>query len=988
MAASLGNDPRRIFEFVRNTCEFEPYYSGLVKGADETLLERAGNDFDLATLLVALLRSAGFTARYVRQPIKIPAENVASWVGTTDPHTAGLILQTAGVNTAAVMSGTGKLKAFLIDHVWVEALVRDDDDRDEDWDNDDDDGGKWRRNFRVRRSQKLPKPHNWRSLDPSFKLHRLVKGRNIVGEANANQPNIFDTLLRLSSTSEGAHEVMGLDTEELNFELARRQDRFIAYLDRHAPNLTLEDVIGKKIILPARGFGLHRRPPFHGSRAAPPVRFTDVPDADKQLIRFQTYGIDITLPIAQIAHRKVTLTFAPATSADQAAVDHAGGILRVGPFSVNVKAQLRLDGTVVAEGLGAPVGFHAFLLLDFIQGPFFLGRSQHVVSLGGVYAIALNVQNVPTEKFRQSKQRLHNANAANLPVMSDAFLGEMLYALGQGYMRYNDLMDEYLAGTQNAVYFHQVSEALISFDLLPDFSGPTPHMSMAGYAIDAKRKIIAGFDRAGNPKFNPFALFYTSLMLSSTLEHTFLRTMVGWPGVSTMQFLQEAVQNEIPIFGIGPENIANVLPALSHPPHIIAEIQRAVANGFRVIIPREPMRLNNWTGVGFIELDPRNGTGGMLLSALLNGGSSTLSRTGMTPEAQERVEKRDGGLMEAFLDGLILGDLDKAHYNDKWANRLKIGGKLLSDFVEVGAIRDAGANLGEVIDSGGSQGKVDLILSLIGCIPFIGPVAKGAGQAARIAPQVAEVALKETAEVGANVAKLEAVAPEAAAEIASNLTKTGEAVAPVVEEAIGIVSSASTKSVVNGISVETHVVSDGEKLLKQVGIDIADGSRANRGLAGEVVQDVLQAERGMQPIGNLANKASNVPGLDRAFISPATGNLRVVEVKFIEEGANLTKSKLGSEVGGAIQTQLTDLWLLGAPGKQGAIARSVSNGGLTAAEGAAIEAAARAGTLEREVVMVKNGLGAGGVSTGIGKVPELAGTTVTVIQMPKTLPKP
>jgi hypothetical protein len=46
LATSLGNDPVRMYEYVRNTIDFEPYY-GSRKGASETLLEGSGNDMDM-----------------------------------------------------------------------------------------------------------------------------------------------------------------------------------------------------------------------------------------------------------------------------------------------------------------------------------------------------------------------------------------------------------------------------------------------------------------------------------------------------------------------------------------------------------------------------------------------------------------------------------------------------------------------------------------------------------------------------------------------------------------------------------------------------------------------------------------------------------------------------------------------------------------------------------------------------------------------------
>ena len=61
-AAELGSAVA-IYEFVRNECEFQAYY-GSRKGSVETLRQRAGNDYDLASLLIALLTC-------VRRPGKV-----------------------------------------------------------------------------------------------------------------------------------------------------------------------------------------------------------------------------------------------------------------------------------------------------------------------------------------------------------------------------------------------------------------------------------------------------------------------------------------------------------------------------------------------------------------------------------------------------------------------------------------------------------------------------------------------------------------------------------------------------------------------------------------------------------------------------------------------------------------------------------------------------------------------------------------------------
>jgi hypothetical protein len=64
-AAELGNDPVRIFEFVRDKIGYESY-QGSLRGARGTLWSKAGNALDQASLMVALLRASGIPARYAQ----------------------------------------------------------------------------------------------------------------------------------------------------------------------------------------------------------------------------------------------------------------------------------------------------------------------------------------------------------------------------------------------------------------------------------------------------------------------------------------------------------------------------------------------------------------------------------------------------------------------------------------------------------------------------------------------------------------------------------------------------------------------------------------------------------------------------------------------------------------------------------------------------------------------------------------------------------
>src|SRR6266496_5031841 len=91
LARGLENDPKRIFNYVHDHIRYVLYF-GSKKGAQLTLLERSGNDFDQSALLVALLRAAGVTASYQFGTTYLPYErsdhrDYRHWIGTTKPNT-------------------------------------------------------------------------------------------------------------------------------------------------------------------------------------------------------------------------------------------------------------------------------------------------------------------------------------------------------------------------------------------------------------------------------------------------------------------------------------------------------------------------------------------------------------------------------------------------------------------------------------------------------------------------------------------------------------------------------------------------------------------------------------------------------------------------------------------------------------------------------------------------------------------------------------
>ena len=115
-AAALNNDPDAIFQFVRGL-EFESY-KGLLRGARGALWSEAGNAWDKASLMIALLRASGIPARYVQGNLETALAQ--ELIGSMFPNVLRIIgCPPAGTETADPINGQELLDEAR-DHVWVE----------------------------------------------------------------------------------------------------------------------------------------------------------------------------------------------------------------------------------------------------------------------------------------------------------------------------------------------------------------------------------------------------------------------------------------------------------------------------------------------------------------------------------------------------------------------------------------------------------------------------------------------------------------------------------------------------------------------------------------------------------------------------------------------------------------------------------------------------------------------------------------------------
>ena len=117
---SLNKDPVKIFEYVRNGIFFDAYW-GLLRGGLRTYYDRYGNSLDQSSLLVSLLRAAGYPARFAYGIVKLPTKTLAENIGLRDTE-QGLMGAIWTYRVAGLLYHQEQ-DYSMIYHVWVRAYI-------------------------------------------------------------------------------------------------------------------------------------------------------------------------------------------------------------------------------------------------------------------------------------------------------------------------------------------------------------------------------------------------------------------------------------------------------------------------------------------------------------------------------------------------------------------------------------------------------------------------------------------------------------------------------------------------------------------------------------------------------------------------------------------------------------------------------------------------------------------------------------------------
>jgi RHS repeat-associated protein len=574
----LQRSPLALYNLVHDGFVPEPYY-GVKKGSAGAWEERAGNDFDLSTLLIALLRAAQIPARYEYGTVEITPEQAMAWTGTTRADWAADVLRSTGIPAVRVLQGS-KLVAVRVEHVWVRAYVP---------------------YSNYRGHPREASRSIWVRLDPTLKRAKVKPAVNLRGAVAFDFPGFFSTI--------------GPQTPLERFEKQLRDHVKASGIDCK----TLDDAIPARVLVPDALTVLPAELPARiGASLA---TFAGVPSSMRHTASVGVGDWSVSLELPAVYGSALTLRYRGLTQSDQAAIDQAGGVAALSsPSTVKVVPALFVDGQERGRGAAVLPGLDQELNVSMSIPHGGVSTVRHHIVSGAVFAVGFPVGTVPESVVAAREAELEAAvKAGKRGDDLEAVRGnralwryfsqvdrEVPRIFGLEWMRLARDVSEGIAGrgVRSSLLFGAPVEVAPG-----EFLIDVPRYSMRPYAVDG--------DNSRSDEAAELSGYH-----SSAREHLIWEETVHTPAISTARIFQVASQQALTIHDIGPANVS-LVASLPYSQVAKDDIRDAVHAGLRAKVPERPITWGAYHNAeGYVLRDPVTGAADFRIHGLFSGGAA------------------------------------------------------------------------------------------------------------------------------------------------------------------------------------------------------------------------------------------------------------------------------------------------------------------------------------------------------------------------------
>ncbi len=566
LARALQNDPKLIYDYVHNNIDYVPYY-GSLKGATLTYLDGSGNDFDQASLMIALLRASGYTARYIYGTMTIPGSQMANWLGVDQTWQAvSNVIASGGIPLTIYDDAT-----TVMDRVWVKATINGTD----------------------------------YLFDPAFKTYNYTGKIDIGTAMGYNQTDFMSAAA--SGATIGSDSVKNMNEANIRSKLSAYATNLVNMIKSQYPNKEVSDIVSGRSILQATTTQYITSLPF-----SPTVSYTwdDIPATFITTLNIQHVGINYTFNTPDLSGKRLTLTYAGTNNHPEIRLD--GTLIASG---TTTSANSQYPFTITIDHPYPAYGANTNACNTSLGGGYGDQCVTYTPLSGKTYSIVYNFGGTSDALLQKRQQQLDNYQAQGLAKTSEAVLGETLTVMGQTWLKEVMLTNKLMAAITDTVPIMHHNIGFMAQE--------------SSYYIDVKIALTSmiskhNIDTDWQGHFKAFGL------VASAFEHGILEQLMGTkvPGVSTMKLFQIANSTGRTIYYANSGNFTtgtNIKSKLVNytAPNDLATLQSYIDSGNTLILPDNgKLQLGTWKGAGYIKKYSSGSTMsmGMIIGGGYNGG--------------------------------------------------------------------------------------------------------------------------------------------------------------------------------------------------------------------------------------------------------------------------------------------------------------------------------------------------------------------------------
>lgn len=594
LAEVLEKSPVKIYEYIRNNFVYEPYWGGQ-KGSKRTLAEKAGNDVDLASLMMALLRASGIHCRYVCGTIEMPIADAGRWIGVDDPAQIAKTFISNGIPCDTTVSA-GQISKIKLNHVWVKAYV----------------------DYFPYKGAVNEHPNTWVELDGSFKANTFTMKDDLEKTIGINPA----TLLTNVKAQSEVNPLYATKVPEpfILSEIFSYGEPIRSYLA--ANSLTSENVFRQRKVNEEK-YGL--LPVTDLYDVVRGLSFSALPAALCGKVNFTLKNSDNSVafthevPLASLANSRVTLGYIPASDVDATNIQENVEAVNFPVYLINLIPQFKIGNEIIGSGSAIGMGKTQYLEVTFnIPG---LEPQLNIteITAGSFSAFVLDYQTITGDMLKAQMDKI-NVLIASSSNSRDAVLGETLHGLGLSYFHQMDRFNQITAGNLGVAITRVPSMIRVSWDLkVADQLITTA--SVDRIKLDVIRDFcvpvaIKADNLAGEKQFA-----FTSALTGTALEHNVLAQPFNTEAASAARVIQQANNLQKPIYTVTTQNINEIIPILTPnlPTAAINDIRNAVNANMEVTVPETVVPLNGQDYYAYVKRDIATNSSDFVLDALAGG---------------------------------------------------------------------------------------------------------------------------------------------------------------------------------------------------------------------------------------------------------------------------------------------------------------------------------------------------------------------------------